>query len=417
MAFLAYVPGPMPVINHLAIVLSYTLLAATVGVTLPRHVATLDPQLAVWMGAAILLAFGLLHFALARLAHDRMIDARVAALEAAQADTRIEIQAARDEARRIHDAIEAAAMTRQGQIADLGEVMTEVKVLQDLVEQLSVRGRIPLRRPRGAGSVPASAPRAAVAPPRLAEGLEDAELLDIVREGLRSNRVDLFVQPIVSLPQRKHRHLECFSRIRAMDGSMITPEQYLAIAEREGLIGAIDNMLLFRSVQVARRLSRSGNFGLFINISEHTLADADFFREFVAFVAGNREFAPRLVFEFQQAHVSRHGEAVMRDLDRLAQLGCRFSMDQVTSLALDVDELGARHFRFIKLEAGRVLAETSGESRRLDMRAFKGALYRNGIDLIVEKIETEAALVELLDLPVDFGQGYLFGEPRHARNA
>lgn len=35
--------------------------------------------------------------------------------------------------------------------------------------------------------------------------------------------------------------------------------------------------------------------------------------------------------------------------------------------------------------------------------------------LIAEKVETERMVAELLDLNVDFGQGYLFGEPRHAR--
>jgi cyclic-di-GMP phosphodiesterase TipF (flagellum assembly factor) len=46
------------------------------------------------------------------------------------------------------------------------------------------------------------------------------------------------------------------------------------------------------------------------------------------------------------------------------------------------------------------------------MRALKGALDREAMDLIVEKIETEEMLLDLLDLNIDFGQGYLFGEPR-----
>jgi cyclic-di-GMP phosphodiesterase, flagellum assembly factor TipF len=49
------------------------------------------------------------------------------------------------------------------------------------------------------------------------------------------------------------------------------------------------------------------------------------------------------------------------------------------------------------------------------MRAFKHALDEQAIDLIVEKIESEQSLLEILDLPVDFGQGYLFGEPRAAK--
>ena len=39
------------------------------------------------------------------------------------------------------------------------------------------------------------------------------------------------------------------------------------------------------------------------------------------------------------------------------------------------------------------------------------------MNLIVEKIETEPDLLEILDLQVDYGQGYLFGEPQSARSA
>ncbi len=46
------------------------------------------------------------------------------------------------------------------------------------------------------------------------------------------------------------------------------------------------------------------------------------------------------------------------------------------------------------------------------LRAIKRRLDESAIDLIVDRIESEAQLVELLDLPVDFGQGLLFGEPR-----
>jgi cyclic-di-GMP phosphodiesterase TipF (flagellum assembly factor) len=45
------------------------------------------------------------------------------------------------------------------------------------------------------------------------------------------------------------------------------------------------------------------------------------------------------------------------------------------------------------------------------------ALRRQQIDLIVEKVEDESLLIELLDSDVDYGQGYLFGEPRPARLA
>jgi cyclic-di-GMP phosphodiesterase TipF (flagellum assembly factor) len=407
----------MPIVNHLVILVSYALVAGAVGATLPHHVETIDSVLAAEIGFALLFSCLFAHFAITRFARDRALAHEIALLKLNNEETRAELVRARDEARRVLDSIDSAIRARQGQITDIETVMTEVKVLQDLVEQLSQGHEVPAARREKVAASGGARTRAApaVVTPRVMTEADDATVLEIVREGLRNNRVDLFVQPIVSLPQRKHRHYECFSRIRSAEGSMITPEQYLAIAEREGLIGAIDNMLLFRSLQLVRKIQKRENVGLFLNISEHTLADADFFREFVAFLAGNRELSPRLVFEFAQAHVERHGASVMLELERLARLGFRFSMDQVTHLNLDLDALGARHFRFIKLDAAKLLEHTRSDTERLDMRAFKRALDRNGIDLIVEKIETEPMVLELLDLPIDYGQGFLFGEPRQAK--
>jgi cyclic-di-GMP phosphodiesterase TipF (flagellum assembly factor) len=332
---------------------------------------------------------------------------------------REELAGARDQARAIHDVIANVQRGSEGPRFD--EMVSEVRVLQNLVAELSRRPDAgeAKRPPPPAGDAGAQAGVSFGGPgPRVITGLDEDQVLDIVRDGLRNNRVDLFVQPIVSLPQRKHRHYECFSRIRAGDGGMVGPDQYLAGAEREGLIGAIDNMLLFRCVQLVRRVQRQKrDTGIFVNISEHSLADTRFFREFVSFVAENRELAPQLIFEFAQAHVARHGAAVMLELERLARLGFRFSMDQVTDLDLDVDGIGGRHFRFLKIDAQRLLENARGGGRRLDMRAFKHALDRNAIDLIVEKIETDPQLLELLDYPIDYGQGFLFGEPRLARAA
>ena len=58
--------------------------------------------------------------------------------------------------------------------------------------------------------------------------------------------------------------------------------------------------------------------------------------------------------------------------------------------------------------------EFDAPSSRLDIDVIdlKRTLERHGIDLIVEKIESEPMLLDVLDLHVDYGQGYLFGEPK-----
>lgn len=384
----------------------------------------------VWMVdlAAVGLALGLAAqcFVLL-LGMQRATDRGMRELAGGIADLRDELDAQRR--------LAAAAATEQPAPAAAGDkdkmdkVASELRVLQALVTDLSGRGQQAAagqadERSRRAGvavasAAPARGQGAAVQELRRGAGPRDeGELLSMVRSGLREGRVDVYVQPIVSLPQRKHRFYECFSRIRDIDGNVVGPDRYLAGAEREGLIGAIDNMLLFRSVQLVRRIHRANReTGIFVNISEHSLADKRFFRDFAAFVAENKELSPYLIFEFAQAHVARHGAAVMLELERLARRGFRFSMDQVTDLSLDTDALAERQFRFIKVDAQRLLQAVHDPASPLDLRRFKASLDRNGIDLVVERIENEDTLRELLDYPIDFGQGYLFGEPRMAKTA
>jgi cyclic-di-GMP phosphodiesterase TipF (flagellum assembly factor) len=349
---------------------------------------------------------------------------------------------------------------------DVGEVVAEVKVLQSLIEQLyQSRGATPAAAAAAAAAaIPAAPPTLRVVdnpaqarretmgrealgrieplkpiaakdpakdspkePPKddnagslpmppVAQGLGERQILDLIRDGLRENRVELALQPIVSLPQRKRRFFECYSRIKAADGKILVPEQYIDIAERFGLVTAIDNMLLFRCIQLLRKLRKANaNVGFFLNISHRTLADRDFFREFINLMAQNAELAPAIVFEFSQRAWDNADNTLHRDLDRLAQLGYRFSLDKVTNLDIDVPGLSSRHFRFIKVEAARLAQAAASGAIGEDPKGFKRMLDSYAIDLIVDRIESEPMLLELLELSIDFGQGYLFGEPRIAK--
>ncbi|HVI87355.1 MAG TPA: EAL domain-containing protein [Dongiaceae bacterium] len=253
--------------------------------------------------------------------------------------------------------------------------------------------------------------------PPIAEGLDEKTILDIVRDGLRENGVELALQPIVSLPQRKRRYYECFSPIRAGADRVLLPDQYIDIAERHGLITAVDNLMLFRCIQLIRRLRRgNSSAGFFLNISHHTLADRDFFQQFINLMSQHVELAPNLVFEFAQRGIESADQAVWSDLGRLAQMGFRFSIDQIYSLDIDVADLSSRHVRFLKFGADTLLSAVAAGQIGEDPGALKRILDSYAIDLVADRIESETVLRELLDLHIDFGQGYLFGEPRLVRN-
>jgi cyclic-di-GMP phosphodiesterase TipF (flagellum assembly factor) len=253
--------------------------------------------------------------------------------------------------------------------------------------------------------------------PPIAEGLDERTILDLVRDGLRENGVELALQPIVSLPQRKRRYYECFSPIRAGADRILLPDQYIDVAERHGLITAVDNLMLFRCIQMVRRLRKTNtNTGFFLNISHHTLADRDFFQQFINMMSQHVELAPNLIFEFAQRGIESADQAVWADLARLAHMGFRFSIDQIYSLDIDVAELSSRHVRFLKFGADTLLSAVAAGQIGDDPGALKRILDSYAIDLVADRIESETVLRELLDLHIDFGQGYLFGEPRLVRN-
>jgi cyclic-di-GMP phosphodiesterase TipF (flagellum assembly factor) len=247
-------------------------------------------------------------------------------------------------------------------------------------------------------------------------GLDPDEIAARISRAIEANRVDLFLQPIVTLPQRKVRYYEALARLRNDDGGLLTPEDFLAPAESGGLLHAIDNLMVFRCVQVVRRLStKNREVGLFCNMSASTLADARVFKELVDFLDANRVLAPYLVFEFAQEAIRTMGPIEETCLASLSDLGFRFSMDHVADLRMEPRELAERGFRFVKVPALLLLSRGSAPQGDIHPADFSDLLGRFGIDLIAEKIESEGTVVDLLDYDVRFGQGFLFSAPRPVR--
>lgn len=244
----------------------------------------------------------------------------------------------------------------------------------------------------------------------------DAAVIEAVRRSVEANRIDLYLQPIVALPQRRVRYYEALSRLRDGGDNLLMPKDFLQIAASAGLMPLIDNVMLYRSVQVLKRLSeRSSARGVFCNVSVQSLLDAEFFPELIAFLEQNRALADGLHFEFAQDLIETRGAIEAESLASLAKLGFRFVLDQVHTLDVDFAALHEMGFRFVKIEGDLLLhrmAQAGARIHAADMRAY---LDRYGLDLIVEKIEDERSLAELLEFDIRLGQGYLFSEPRPVR--
>ena len=153
-------------------------------------------------------------------------------------------------------------------------------------------------------------------------------MIATVRDAIDAGRVDLYLQPIVTLPQRKVRYYEAFTRLRTADGAVLQPSEFLEAAEAGGLMPRIDQLLLFRSVQVVRRLQlKNREIGLFCNIAASTLNDPQLFPEILQFMDANRALASSLMLELRQSTLRAMGPLETESLAALRELGFRFCMD------------------------------------------------------------------------------------------
>ena len=236
-----------------------------------------------------------------------------------------------------------------------------------------------------------------------------------LRKAIAAGEIELHLQPVVALPQRKLRYYEALARLKTDAGELVAAGEFLSDADATALMPKIDYLAAARSVQIVRRLLlQKREVGLFCNLSAATLADPGF-SKFLELTDANRAIAAALVFEFAQSAVRTMGAIEHASLAALAERGFRFSMDNLADLRVNARELNDCGFRFVKVPAALLFNRLGAVAADIRPADFSEQLGRFGIDLIADRIENENTVIDLLDYDVRFGQGVLFSPPRPLR--
>ncbi len=244
------------------------------------------------------------------------------------------------------------------------------------------------------------------------EGAADVSLR-AVAEALGTDAVDLYLEPIVTLPERKPAHFECHGGVRGPDSAALAVDPNLDPTGRDELMTAIENGLLARCLDRIAAIDASGLQGgaCFYNVAGVTLGDRGFFGGLIGHLQANPALAQRLVLEFPQSALMEYGEQAVEDLVQIQETGCRFSIDAITDLEIDFESLAGFGFRFVKVGSKfmRVQANTADDPETV--RGLAKTLKAIGIEVVVENVETDLSLVELIAFDITLGQGPLFGPP------
>jgi cyclic-di-GMP phosphodiesterase TipF (flagellum assembly factor) len=420
-------------IGAIFVAVCMVLIAASIGAVLFLALK-LDLRTSGLIALGALVAMALYNAVSTRLADRRTLGDQIADLSRGTADLARQVAEMGRRLNAMETKVDKAVDGARGAVdplaAEMGELGTLVRQIAETVAShaavLQEQGAAPaplaaeLPKPRAAASAADGAldltEREAVGGPPPFKGLTREAIAELVANAVDGDRIDLYLQPVVTLPQRKVRYYEAVSRLRTEAGDVVPAGDFIEIAESVGLMPKIDNLLMFRCVQVTRRLQlKSRDVGLFCNINAATLTDATFFKQFLDFMDANRALNDALMFEFSQSAYRAFGPLEHESLAALAERGFRFSMDHVTDLRMEPKELAEHWFRFLKVPAKLLLDKSTGAQSDIHPEDLADLLARAGIDLIAERIESESMVLDLLDYDVRFGQGFLFSPPRPVR--
>ncbi|SEF57520.1 EAL domain-containing protein [Bosea lathyri] len=253
---------------------------------------------------------------------------------------------------------------------------------------------------------------------RLAEERAAGERAAVISAALTEGRVEVHLQPIVQLPQRRTRGYEALVRLRLDENTLLLPHEFIATVEERGFGPTLDALVLTRALAIARHLgSKEGGIFVSCNFSAATWNSSKALAALSRILDKYREHTGHLVVEMPQSVFRALDPTSLGLLGAMSANGVRFALDQLNDLRLDPVSLFDRGIRFVKAPAELLLAQVSAQASgqtATDIAAgdLSALLARASIVLIAERIEDNPTVADMIDLGVTMAQGLVFSPPR-----
>lgn len=238
------------------------------------------------------------------------------------------------------------------------------------------------------------------------------QIASFLRHAVAQREIEIFAQPVVTLPQRQTSMMEVYARLKTPFEQTVGGADYLDVARDNGLMAEIDEVLLSACLEkIQANFTRGQATRMVFNIEDRSLLSPDYMGVLLNFIGQNKSLADYLTFEIAQSGYAALDEKATIVLKQLAKLGCTFSMDHVEDPHLDKDMVRAMGISYIKIGADKLVRFTRDENSIAVMHRIKNQFEAQGVKLIAEKIEDEEMLKDILDLELDYGEGFVFGRP------
>ena len=234
----------------------------------------------------------------------------------------------------------------------------------------------------------------------------------VIRDGLKSalhNReFSLVFQPIVDIKQNKTWAVETLLRWEHK-GKVISPAEFIPIAEKSGRILEIGEWVLLQACHEAALWNFKNNPAVSVNVSSLQLLDKDFIKTIDETLSSSGLPADRLHLEITESVMLENGKLAKLQLKAIADRGIHVSIDDFGTGFSSLNQLQTMSFDIIKID--RSFLQGLNTKVLTIVSATKLIADEFSAITVAEGIETETELSVLKDIGIRYIQGYLFARP------
>ncbi|TWF54559.1 putative bifunctional diguanylate cyclase/phosphodiesterase [Neorhizobium alkalisoli] len=247
---------------------------------------------------------------------------------------------------------------------------------------------------------------------------ERAEIESDVEVGIAANWFEAHFQPIVDIVTGVPAGFEALMRLRHPRKGLLSPAGIIAVAEENGTIGQIGNLILEDALANLARVSRlSGMADSYVAVNFSPLQfDAGLPSRLAALLSRYAIRPSRLVVEITEAVLMHDNPEIRTILNEIQGFGCRIALDDFGTGYSSLSYMSRFPVDIVKIDQSFIRSlDQQGEIGRKNKMLIEGitAISRKmNCKIVAEGVETSQQRSTLIDMGVDYAQGYYFSKPR-----
>lgn len=246
---------------------------------------------------------------------------------------------------------------------------------------------------------------------------EEMKWVSRITSAIEDDRFELFFQPIVGIGNNAsdpRGHYELLLRMRDENGGLVQPDQFIPAAERYNMMSTLDRWVIHETLsKLADRKSASGvaRFTLAVNLSGTSLSEESFLDYVISELEQYALPEGAICFEITETAAISNLSRVVRFMQSLKKLGCKFSLDDFGSGLSSFTYLKNLPVDYLKIDGqfvSNVVEDSVDESM---VRAINDVGRAMGIETIAERVETKEVMDKLGEIGIAYAQGYFIARP------